>query len=168
MRYLTLALLSSLLALLVFAGCGDDDPASPSANSRSAKQVFGMGVTEAGECTPKPNGIPSRIIGDLEGCFYSFKESGECLPGGAYTEKGTNLFVGKYHGDAGTFETPYLFTAKFEDCTLAKEISGHCEHPITVGSGTGVFAGVTGIILMDDIIEAGTYTGYTYTGDLQW
>jgi hypothetical protein len=108
------------------------------------------------------------MVGDLEGRFCSFPGSDECLPGGAYHATGTNLFAGTYHGEAGTFETPSLFTAKFEDCTMVKEITGHCEHPIVVGSGTGVFAGVTAIIVMDDIIEAGAYTGYTYTGDLQW
>ena len=179
MLHLALALLGSLLAMLVYAGCGDDDPASSSEDSLT--QISGRAVvTSIGpgedQCLePPPEFLPvwsvAKITGDLEGCFYSLFESGGCVPGegGTYTEKGTNLFVGTYHGKAGTFETPYLYTAKLKDCAAyTGEIYGHCEHTITVGSGTADFDGVTGGILMEDLIKAGTYSGFTYTGHLQW
>jgi hypothetical protein len=62
----------------------------------------------------------------------------------------------------GSFWTNYTFEAKYEGCAengsyVGAEIKGRCQHPIVKGSGTGVFAGVTGRLDMKDDIEAGNY-----------
>jgi hypothetical protein len=98
------------------------------------------------------------MTGDLEGCHYVFVETARCSPGGAYTETGTETFVGLYNGVPGTFRTTYLFTATYEDCAnLVGEIAGRCQHPIIAGSGEGVFEGVTGRFDMKDDVEAGDF-----------
>ena len=77
--------------------------------------------------------------------------------------EGIETFVGEYEGMDGTFNTTYLFTAKYVDCaTLAEEIWGRCQHPIITGSGTGDFSGVTGRFDIKDDVEAGNlpYKGH--------
>jgi hypothetical protein len=105
------------------------------------------------------------MTGDLEGCLYTFVETAQSSPSGTYRETGTELFVGSTSEGAGTFETTYRFEAKYEDLTdPATEIFGRCQHPIVVGSGTGVFEGVSGILLFKDDIEAGNFP---YRGHLR-
>ena len=85
-------------------------------------------------------------------------------------EKGRELFVGTYKGKSGSFWTTYDFQAKFEGCNpdgtyAGAEISGQCQHYIVKGSGTGVFAGVTGRIDFWDDVNA-VPINYPYIGDL--
>ena len=114
-----------------------------------ATQISGIGYYAGpGECND-PEGQGSdydlTMTGDLEGCHYVFVETARCSAGGAYSETGTETFVGLYNGAPGTFKTTYLFTAKYTDCAnLVGEIVGRCQHPIIAGSGEGVFEGVTG------------------------
>ncbi len=104
--------------------------------------------------------------GDLEGCLYVFVETAESSPSGTYRETGTEIFIGWYNGEAGTFRTTYQFEAKYEDVdNLVGEIFGRCQHPIVAGSGTGVFDGVTGRLDFKDDIEAGNFP---YRGHLRW
>ena len=71
-------------------------------------------------------------------------------------ETGIDIYVGE--GDEGMFSTTYRFTAKYEDCpNLVDEIFGRCQHPITAGSGTSNFEGVTGRLDFKDDIEAGNF-----------
>jgi hypothetical protein len=98
------------------------------------------------------------MTGDLNGCHYVLVETASCSAGGAYSESGTETFVGLYNGAPGTFKTTYLFTAKYRDCAnLSGEIAGRCEHPLVAGSGDGVFEGVTGRFDMQDDIETGSF-----------
>ena len=168
-------------ALALCAGCSPDSPtvAGPDARvdqqgfgaaghpeasllTAGATQISGIGVyAEPGDCTD-PEGQGSDYVltmaGDLQGCHYVFVETASCSPGGAYTETGTETFVGQYNGARGTFRTTYLFTATYRDCAhLVGEIAGRCQHPLVAGSGEGVFQGVTGRLDMQDDIEAGNF-----------
>jgi hypothetical protein len=127
-----------------------------------ATQVSGLGsYAEPGACDDQEGQGSDYVLtmtGDLEGCHYVFVETATCSPGGAYSETGTETFVGRYNGAPGTFRTTYLFTATYRDCAnLLGEIAGRCQHPIVAGSGEGVFEGVTGRFDMQDDIEAGNF-----------
>jgi hypothetical protein len=124
-----------------------------------------------GECAPPPGGVasdypPLVMTGDLEGCLYTDILTTESSPSGTYRETGTELFVGSYLDESGTFETTYRFEAKYEDvANLAGEIFGRCQHPIVEGSGTGIFEGVTGRLDFKDDVEAGNFP---YRGHLRY
>ena len=134
-----------------------------------ATQIAGIGFfAETDECAD-PDGqyadFALKMTGDLEGCHYVFVETAECSPSGTYKERGSEIFVGQYNGEAGTFRTTYQFTAKYEDCAhLVGELVGRCQHPLRAGSGEGVFEGVTGRLDFKDDIEAGNFP---YRGHLQ-
>lgn len=136
--------------------------------AQGATQISGVGFFATGECDdPEGQGSDFAITmtGDLQGCHYVFVETARCLPSGTYIETGTETFVGQYNGEAGTFATTYKFEAKYEDCpNLVGEIVGRCQHPITTGSGTGVFEGATGRLDMKDDVEAGIFN---YRGHLR-
>ena len=137
-----------------------------------ATQISGIGYFPSeGECDDRavtgPEGQPwdfaLKLTGDLEGCWYVVVETAECRPSGTYMETGYDIYVGE--GDEGMFTTTYRFTAKYEDCpNLADEIFGRCQHPITAGSGTSTFEGVTGRLDFKDDIEAGNFP---YRGHLK-
>ena len=158
-------------ALALSVGCGPDSPtvAGPDAQldqkglgAVGATQISGIGFyAEPGQCND-PEGQGSSYVltmtGDLEGCHYVFVETASCSAGGAYSETGTETFVGLYNGAPGTFRTTYLFTATYKDCAnLVGEIAGRCQHPLVAGSGEGVFEGVTGRFDMQDDIGAGNF-----------
>jgi hypothetical protein len=106
------------------------------------------------------------LTGDLQGCHYTFVENATCSPSGAYNETGHEVFVGTYNGQAGTFETTYRFTAKYNNCTDFQELQGRCQHPIIDGSGTGVFEGMTGRLDMRDNTVGGVAVDFPYRGHL--
>ena len=164
--------------LALNAGCSPDSPtvAGPDAQfdqkglgAGGSTQISGIGsYAEPGACND-PEGQGSDYVltltGDLEGCHYVFIETARCSAGGAYSETGTETFVGLHNGAPGTFRTTYLFTAKYRDCAnLAGEIAGRCQHPIVAGSGEGVFDGATGRLDMQDDIETGNFP---YRGHLR-
>jgi len=168
-------------ALALSAGCSPDSPtaAGPDAQphqqglgagghpelsllTAGATQISGIGAyAEPGQCNDAAGEGSSYVLtmtGDLEGCHYVFIETASCSPGGTYTERGRETFVGLYHGAPGTFKTTYLFTAKYRDCDhFVGEVAGRCQHPLVAGSGEGVFEGVTGRFDMKDDIEAGNF-----------
>ena len=172
-----LLVLCASAALALSAGCSTGSPtvAGPDAQfdlkagahpqmslTGGATQISGIGsYAEPGECNdPEGQGSDYVLImtGDLEGCHYAFIETARCSPGGAYSETGTETFVGLYNGAPGTFKTTYLFTAKYKDCAnLVGEIAGRCQHPLIAGSGEGVFEGVTGRLDMKDDVETGNF-----------
>jgi hypothetical protein len=178
---------SAVLALS--AGCSPDSPtvAGPDAQldqtslgagghpeispfTAGATQISGIGhFAGPAECNdPEGQGSDYDLImaGDLEGCHYVFVETARCSAGGAYNETGTETFVGLYNGAPGSFETTYRFTARYTDCAnLVGEIVGRCQHPITAGSGEGVFEGVTGRLDFKDDIETGNFP---YRGHFRW
>ena len=183
-----LLVLCASAALALTTGCGRDGltVASPEAQfdqkslgaeqravisglTAGATQISGIGYyAQPGQCN-HPEGQGSTYVlnmtGDLQGCHYVFVETARCSAGGAYSETGTETFVGLYNGAHGTFKTTYLFTATYKDCpNLVGEVAGRCEHPITAGSGEGVFEGVTGRFDMKDDVETGNFP---YRGHFQ-
>jgi len=167
-RTLMVWLLTGALALAIALVAAKDVSAAPSpALAGGATQISGVGSYDA-SCDPDSVDANYAIImhGDLEGCLYTFVETAESSPSGTYRETGTELFVGSTSEGAGTFETTYRFEAKYEDVNdPATEIFGRCQHPIVEGSGTGIFEGVSGILLFKDDIEAGNFP---YRGHLRW
>ena len=143
---------------------------SPANKGNGATQISGVGFyATSNECDYESQGAAYAIkmTGDLEGCLYAFIDDYECSPSGTYREEGREFFVGTYKGQSGTFWTTYKFEARYEDCDggpLGAEIFGRCQHPITEGSGTGVFNGVTGQINFKDDIEA---ANFPYRGQLR-
>jgi hypothetical protein len=133
------------------------------ARMNGATQISGIGYyATSAECSSvnPPSAFALRLTGDLEGCLYVFIDDYECSPSGTYREEGREYFVGTYNGQTGTFWTTYKFEARYEGCDggpLGAEIFGRCQHPITAGSGTGVFDGVSGRIDFKDDIEAGNF-----------
>lgn len=141
--------------------------------SRGATQISGVGFFAApDECDFESQGAAYavKMTGDLVGCLYVFIDDFTCSPSGTYRETGREYFVGAYRGKAGRFWTAYKFESKFEVCAangspLGAEIFGRCQHPIVVGSGDGVFKGVTGRMDFKDDIGAGNFP---YRGHLQF
>lgn len=150
------ALTMIVLITAVFAG------PTPT-RAEGEKQIAGIGTyAEPGACTdPEGQGADYALFlnGSLVGCHYVFVEGARCSAGGAYYESGYEIFVGTYEGQAGSFRTSYVFTAKYLDCpTLTGEITGRCQHPFVNGSGTGVFEGIKEARLdMRDDVNAGNF-----------
>lgn len=134
---------------------------SSPALAQGAAQISGIGYwPSSGQCNdPEGAGSDYAVVltGDLQGCHYTFVETATCSPGGGYVEAGHEVFVGQYQGQSGTFETTYRFTAKYNNCTDLIEMAGRCQHPIIVGSGTGVFEGMTGRLDLRDDVVAGNF-----------
>ncbi len=115
---------------------------------------------EGDECSEPPEGpdealdvLGFNMTGSLNGCLYSYVLSFEERPGGIYQEKGVNIYVGGGgEGDDGTFSASYRFIAKFDE--EGNELWGRCFHPITEGSGTGDYEGVTGRFNIRDNVDA--------------
>ena len=166
-RTLMVCVLAGALALAIALMAAKDVSAAPSPElAGEATQISGLGSYDE-SCDPTSVGASYAILmtGDLQGCLYTFIETAQSSPSGTYRETGTELFVGSTSEGAGTFETTYRFEAKYEDLAdPATEIFGRCQHPIVVGSGTGVFEGVSGILLFKDDIEAGNFP---YRGHLR-
>ena len=132
-----------------------------------ATQFSGVGESP-GECTgigADPGwALSIDMEGSLSGCLYSYPSTFEQSPSGTYRETGVEMFVELDATDEvlGTFETTYLFTAKYEllengEIDFDNEIQGRCQHPITAGSGTGKYEEVTGRIDFKDDIANGNF-----------
>jgi hypothetical protein len=138
---------------------------STNASSVGATQISGLGYWDANDqCNSAGQGADFALTmtGDIDGCLYVFVDEFDCSPSGTYREEGRELFVGTYKGQSGTFWTKYKFEAKYEGCSedgsyVGLEILGRCQHPVVEGSGTGVFAGVSGRLDLKDDIEAANY-----------
>lgn len=160
---LAVAVMVSLL-FIGFAG---------SVHAAGAVQISGFADITGAGCDEGLGDFALGLSGDLTGCNYVTVQSSECSPSGTYRERGTEYYiiVDDNGAQIGTFETTYLFTAKFEGCDrengipLGAEILGRCQHPIVVGSGTGVFEGVTGRLDYKDHVEINEYP---YRGHLKW
>jgi hypothetical protein len=161
-RRLTVLVAATLLALIL---------AAPAALAEGATQISGVGVFDDppadGDCND-PEGVGDDyalvLTGALEGCLYTFVETSESSPSGTYRETGTELFVAS--DGVSMFTTTYRFEAKYEDVeNLSGEIFGRCQHPIVEGSGTGIYEGVSGILLFKDNVETGEFL---YRGHLRY
>jgi hypothetical protein len=131
--------------------------------TQGAKQISGIGyfatTVECNDLEGQGNSYILTLTGSLSGCHYVFVETSRCSPGEAYYELGTEIFVGTFNGQPGTFTTKYVFTAKYQDCsTFSGEVEGRCQHPFVNGSGTGVFEGIREARLdMRDDTDAGNF-----------
>jgi hypothetical protein len=167
-RRLTVLVAATLLALIL---------AAPAAIAGGATQISGVAfLDEADTCDSASVGADYALImteetGGLDGCLYTFvdKDTARSSPSGTYLETGTELFVaseGAGTEEQSQFETTYRFEAKYEDPTdPTTEIFGRCQHPIVEGSGTGIYEGVSGILLFKDEVESGTFL---YRGHLRY
>ncbi len=165
-RTLMVCVLAGALALATALVAVKDVSAAPSpALAAGATQISGLGVYAApGTCGDLVDDYTLTLTGDLEGCLYTFIETQKRSPGGTYRETGREVFVAA--DGSGTFETTYRFEAKYEDvANLTGEIFGRCQHPIVKGSGTGIYEGVTGILLFKDDVETVTFP---YRGHLRY
>jgi len=166
------SVLAGALALAIALVAAKDVSAAPSpALAGGATQISGVGFYADDVTCDDLEGEGADydyalvMYGDLEGCLYTFVETAVSSPSGTYRETGTEIFVGRYNGEAGTFGTTYQVEAKYQDCpNLVGEIFGRCQHPIIAGSGERVFEGVTGRFDIKDDIEAGNFP---YRGHLK-
>ena len=162
MRRTILLMATMALTLLVASGV---------ALAGGATQISGVATyADPGECVdPEGAGatyVPLDMTGDLEGCLYTFvdEDATQSSPSGTYRETGYEIFVAS--DGSGTFMTTYRFEGKYN--LAGEEIFGRCQHPIVEGSGTGVFEGVSGILLFKDVIEAGEDPYFPYRGHLRY
>lgn len=124
--------------------------------SAGTTQVSGIGTPLGLDpCNGQTSDFTIAMTGSLVGCWYTTIAESKFNPSGTYQESGTETFDGCMAGTCGTFTTEYTFTAKFVDDTFAEEIHGRCHH--TIVSGTGGFAGATGMINFKDDVEAGIF-----------
>ena len=122
-----------------------------------------------------PNHQPDTywMAGDLVGCWYTVSFDviqANDNPGGKFKASGTEHFVGCLNTNgngtcdpgepSGTFDTTFVFTAKF--APTGDEIHGRCHHPIV--GGTGVFAGASGGLSFKDIPSEGRFP---YHGEIK-
>jgi hypothetical protein len=162
-RLLTLAVLWGCVALVAAA--------QASAATLQVAGVQSAPVSSSGPCFD-PSALTSySIAGGLVGCWYTdtLNVRGAGQPSGTVQATGTEHFVGclDLDGDgacvtgdpSGTLSFSFQFSGKFDPVTGA-EIHGRCHHPIT--SGTGDFAGATGVITFKDDVTNGTslYRGH--------
>jgi hypothetical protein len=156
-----LALLGMLMSGLL--GMGLVAPA----NAAGTTQISGSGAydTTGSQCGTPPAGFADypglTLTGDLEGCLYTDVVTSRDLgaPSGIYIETGRELVVASLDGGpVGTFTTTYQFESMWDpDVSTGAEVKGRCQHPITVGSGTGGFAGVAGRLDFKDEVTTGLY-----------
>jgi hypothetical protein len=164
-RTLMVCMLAGALALAIALVTAKDVSAAPSpalaggATQISGDASFDKVPPEAPVCAPVPGYEYALVMnGAFKGCLYTHVKTAVSSPSGTYRETGTERFVGSYLNRPGTFKTTYRFEAKYEDvANLSGEIFGRCQHPIVEGSGTGVFEGVSGILLFKDEVETGTF-----------
>jgi hypothetical protein len=165
-RLLAYAVLTSGIAFL--------GTASASAATFKVAGVQSAPVTSA-ICPDQTSGMSAyTMAGGLVGCWYTDTSvinpaQPNGTPGGTVQATGTEHFVGCLDLNAdgacdtgdpyGTLEFSYQFSGKFDPVTGA-EIHGRCQHPIT--SGSGDFAGATGVITFKDDVANGTslYRGH--------
>jgi hypothetical protein len=114
-----------------------------------------------------------RMAGDLVGCWYTddfVVTQAKDNPGGSFKASGREHFIGcidtNGNGSCGAgepygrFNTTFTFTAKL--APTGDEIHGRCHHPIV--SGSGGFAGATGVLSFKDIPSEGRFP---YHGNVQ-
>jgi hypothetical protein len=120
------------------------------------------------------------MTGGLVGCWYTDtlneKKKHVETASGKYVliYTGTERFTGCLDADGdggcsgdptGTFYTTFTFTTQYDVQTLT-EIRGRCHHPIV--SGTGDFAGATGVInFKDDVSDPSNVTS-PYMGHIDF
>lgn len=131
-------------------------------------QVGGIGLLVApgeGDCDDVEHAGADYAIavsGDLVGCIYGYVTLARFHENsGTYQERADEVFVGSWGSLTGTFDMVENFTGKFDPET-GDQVFGRCKHPITTGSGTGDFEGITGRLDFTDDVAAGNipYRGH--------
>lgn len=157
--------------------CSGTASADVTARANGNTQISGTGVFDGGtNCGDPPAGFADyywftlELAGDLVGCLYTLPLDGKVTKGNTYQEWGVEVVEAclDENGNGscdlnepfGMFETSYHFTSRWAGVPFeSDQLNGRCQHPITVGSGTGDFAGVTGRLdFKDDVVE----------GDFDW
>jgi hypothetical protein len=95
------------------------------------------------------------MTGDLVGCWWitSFESSTDPDKHNVRAT-GEELFVGWIGSRYGSFTTTFVYTAKMDGPWVSSaEIHGRCHHPITSGSGTGDFLGISGELSFKDVVD---------------
>jgi hypothetical protein len=160
LRYPAVFVCMSVLA--AWAACG-------AFGSEGATVVRGTQTpVSSGPCFSAAAVASYTMDGGLVGCWYTDTAALDGLqPSGTIQVSGTEHFVGCLDRDAdgscgigdpsGSFSTTFTFTGKYD--AVGNEIHGRCHHPIV--SGTGDFAGVSGVIDFSDDVTTGcaSYTG---------
>jgi hypothetical protein len=149
-------MLAALMTILLAVPAGADE---------GMTQISGDAVP-VDECDGRTSLATLQLSGSFEGCWYltAIEDSRWNPVSGIYREVGTEEFVGclDFEGAevCGTFDTTFRFTAQFPpgpEPDFANEIRGRCQHPITAGTGTDGFAGVTGRLDFKDDVDAGVF-----------
>ncbi|HJP89775.1 MAG TPA: hypothetical protein VJ850_12135, partial [Candidatus Limnocylindrales bacterium] len=142
-------------------------PATVGAAGNGAVAISGT-QRAYGTCGELSDGYEMR--GDLVGCWWIT----EFNPDPKFDAKhngratGTELFVGWIGDRYGSFETTFQYTAKMDGPWLSSpEIHGRCHHPITAGTGTGDFAGITGEVSFKDVLDGPDAPNYPYWGNVR-
>jgi len=144
--------------------------AGPAANGASTR-LSGDADYDTTACPGPPPGYEDfddypglAMTGSIEGCLYTKVTNVRTTPSGVYLEEGEEVVVGSLDGGpAGTFETVYKFSGKFDP--TGAEIHGRCRHPIVEGTGTGGFEGAKGRLDFKDF--PGACVPYVYRGHIR-
>src|SRR5215212_704990 len=109
---LMVCMLAGALALAVALVAAKDVSAAPSpALAGGATQISGYAYfddpdPEVAACAPVVGYEYALVMyGALEGCLYTHVETAVSSPSGTYRETGTELFVGSWGDESGTFAT---------------------------------------------------------------
>ena len=138
--------------------------------------LLSVGVVAAGSGTTVVRGVQQaagtcggdgyRMTGSLTGCWWILTFESKTDPDhSSFRATGEEHFDGCLGTVCGTFDTTYSFTAKMDGpWPTSAEVHGRCHHPIKRGSGTGGFAGVSGVLSFHDVIVSPPY--YPYVGNI--
>jgi hypothetical protein len=127
--------------------------------------------TAGAVCGPPPAGYaaftsypPLVLRGSLAGCWYTKAETSVQITSGVYLETGEEVFVGTLNGGPiGTFATTYRYESKWDpNASTGTEIVGRCQHDLV--TGTGGFAGITGMVFFKDDAPQYFYRGHINLG----
>lgn len=144
------------------------------AAGQGAITLRGDQLIAGSQSCPGANSGTYRMAGDLVGCWYTddfVVTQAKDNPGGSFKASGTEHFVGCIDTNrngacgagepSGTFNTTFTFTAKL--APTGDEIHGRCHHPIV--SGSGGFAGASGVLSFKDIPSEGRFP---YHGNIRF
>ena len=139
--------------------------------SGDRKPVFVSGNSTASDCGLPGSDWAISLTGDLEGCWSSYIQRSRCKElqdYALYFEEGHEVFVGKFRGKHGRFQTTYTLEAAYtkglcQSLDFTTEVGGTCTHRVI--GGRGVFADAKGLIKFIDVITG--VTGDPVTGEFQ-
>ena len=157
-RWAARALLTAALASLLL-------PGAIAAAGTGAAAVRGTQLAY-GTCGANNDGY--TMTGDLVGCWWITKFESNTDPSRHnVVATGEELFVGWIGSRYGSFTTTFVYTAKMDGpWGSSSEIHGRCHHPITWGSGTGAFEGISGELSFRDVVDVNP-PYYPYWGNVR-